>query len=311
MQTEAQLPLDMGQHGSDSDSDDSLMDEIAGDLEALQLPSERRPSLSAAIQLGFNQCGRTWLCSLALLLIGLVVVLFWTESIYDTYQKAQCDQPLAMALRVLFVVITVFAFQREIIRHLLCYRYRDDPEEPGRVWAFKMLTLAVALMWPFAAASMLRKTRTCNRDLQEAVLVVVLAYVAFFFVVFVLPAGYVSALLFLMRLGYIRVPRSENAAPDDLIDSLAKVEFDPALFDGDARGGYPQECLICLDAFDANRAITRTPCTAGRSNGHVFHTQCLAGWLQCARTCPLCRSDLTEISPPAFPDPTIGGPNTS
>ena len=38
--------------------------------------------------------------------------------------------------------------------------------------------------------------------------------------------------------------------------------------------------------IDRPEAIVQTPC------GHVFHRRCLGGWMQVARSCPLCRADV-------------------
>merc|ERR1711862_303648 len=65
--------------------------------------------------------------------------------------------------------------------------------------------------------------------------------------------------------------------------------------------GFPDSCPICLEKFGPEQRITRTPCRANANQqDHVFHTECLRGWLQRARTCPLCRLDLVEaVATPA------------
>lgn len=49
-----------------------------------------------------------------------------------------------------------------------------------------------------------------------------------------------------------------------------------------------QHCAICLDAFQEREVVTMLRCT------HFFHMECLAGWMQRATKCPLCRAYCIE-----------------
>jgi len=147
---------------------------------------------------------------------------------------------------------------------------------------------------------MLSKTQKCSSQLINAVWVITAYYAVVAVVAIIMPACLISVMLCLVRRGLIRAPRSRHAAPEGLIDQLPKVQFVEELFDD---SNYPVACPICLDTFDAERPITRTLCTKTPS-GHAFHTDCLQGWLRCARTCPLCRQDLTELG--GVPDETVG-----
>ena len=42
------------------------------------------------------------------------------------------------------------------------------------------------------------------------------------------------------------------------------------------------ECVVCLESLDGLDEVV-LPC------GHCFHKACLSSWLDCDRTCPLCR----------------------
>merc|ERR1719401_2472200 len=55
-------------------------------------------------------------------------------------------------------------------------------------------------------------------------------------------------------------------------------------------------CSICLEDFDEETPFVKT-----KSCSHLFHKQCLRGWLQVNRTCPLCREDLGSGPSPALP----------
>merc|ERR1719215_2583714 len=101
-----------------------------------------------------------------------------------------------------------------------------------------------------------------------------------------------STYVVLLARGSIPWPRSPRAAPANFITQLPKVQFSPELFNDDGgEGCYPTMCSVCLDAFDETHDITATNCTP---NVHVFHTECLSGWLDRRKTCPLCRADLTR-----------------
>jgi len=83
----------------------------------------------------------------------------------------------------------------------------------------------------------------------------------------------------------------QRRAPPGSFERLPRVVYDPAEF-GDGRR-YGAECAICLGQWEESDAIKAMPC------GHAFHEDCLGPWMQTARTCALCRTDLE--APPAAP----------
>lgn len=83
-----------------------------------------------------------------------------------------------------------------------------------------------------------------------------------------------------------------QAAPPDTLVSLETKAYNPELF-GDEDGKiYAAECPICLLNWEADDVIKVTPCS------HAFHEECLGHWLKTARTCALCRQDLTKTFVP-------------
>jgi len=97
-------------------------------------------------------------------------------------------------------------------------------------------------------------------------------------------------------LGAIRQRSSQKgAAQPDIINHLETRTYDEAVF-GEG------QCAICLATWQPSERIIVTPCQ------HAFHEECLASWLQTARTCALCRQDLVKAverlkaSSPASPD---------
>jgi hypothetical protein len=99
--------------------------------------------------------------------------------------------------------------------------------------------------------------------------------------------------------------RSPKAASKDTFDIIPNVKLGP--------NGAPEDtvanqdasdniCCICMLPFGGDRpgrfkamirkpsypAVKKTPC------GHMMHAECLQPWLNVARTCPICRTDLDE-----------------
>jgi len=63
---------------------------------------------------------------------------------------------------------------------------------------------------------------------------------------------------------------------DEEIRALPKVRFEAK---------EQQHCSICLEAYKQGQLLTATRCN------HFFHVECLAGWMQRATQCPLCRQE--------------------
>jgi len=56
---------------------------------------------------------------------------------------------------------------------------------------------------------------------------------------------------------------------------------------------YLKECSICLDNFEGEDSVVRLPC------GHLFHTDCVVGWLRQTMTCPVrCRLGFFMVALP-------------
>lgn len=256
-----------------------------------------RESLQIALHASFIRCGRCWLLLILSVVLGAGCVVIWSENVYERHFHDQCDQPLASMLRLFYIIGLVNIFQRDIVRCFLCYNMsRDGPIEPGRVVLFRRLCRTATMLWPVVGTWMLTFSTSCNSELQDAVKAIIIYYVGAVGVILVLPAVFISIMLCLVRRGLVRAPVTGDAAPEGFIDELPIVTYDSSIFDDSVQGGYPSTCPICLDGFDGEQKITKTPCNVGR--GHAFHTECLRGWLQCARTCPLCRVDLTDPSAP-------------
>lgn len=251
-----------------------------------------RASLQQVIEATFAHLARFWLCAVALLTIVMFVVLVWSQAVYAARRSEQCDMPLAAMLRLICFIVAFQGCQSELARCCLCYDMaRDGPVEPARVRVFRCISILAAVAWPVAATVMLVLTRKCDHELELAVMAIVACYGALALVLVIAPAFFLTVVLCLVRRGLIRLPRNPAAAPEGFAEQLPVVEFDARRFsDEGAPGEFPSTCPVCLEAFSADGVIRQTRC------GHVFHGGCLGGWLQVARSCPLCRQDLTNAT---------------
>jgi len=59
-----------------------------------------------------------------------------------------------------------------------------------------------------------------------------------------------------------------------------------AVGDACAEGDQSQTCCICQDHYADGDIICELPCS------HIYHSSCIATWLNRSRTCPVCRSSL-------------------
>ncbi|KAF4305406.1 Zinc finger RING-type protein [Botryosphaeria dothidea] len=80
------------------------------------------------------------------------------------------------------------------------------------------------------------------------------------------------------------VPPSFPGAPM----SNPPVDAPPKQHKGKAKDVAPESCVICLDAI-SERAVT-VPC-----NHYSFDFLCLVSWLQECSSCPLCKSDVSQV----------------
>lgn len=84
---------------------------------------------------------------------------------------------------------------------------------------------------------------------------------------------------------------------DEEIRSLPQIRFESK---------DPQYCSICLEAFQCGQQLTVLPACS-----HRYHVNCVAGWMQRATQCPLCRreccaqqdADAQLLAPPAGDGP--------
>ncbi|XP_038975401.1 E3 ubiquitin-protein ligase Praja-1-like [Phoenix dactylifera] len=54
------------------------------------------------------------------------------------------------------------------------------------------------------------------------------------------------------------------------------------------RDGFQEECVICLEEFNTEAKVSQMSCS------HLFHSRCIAQWLERSHLCPLCRCPYEE-----------------
>lgn len=68
-----------------------------------------------------------------------------------------------------------------------------------------------------------------------------------------------------------------NQLLEEKVFALSKVQFEAC---------QQQSCVICLEAYEQGELLASLNC------GHLFHVDCVAGWMRRASHCPLCRTDI-------------------
>ncbi|XP_038973653.1 E3 ubiquitin-protein ligase SIRP1-like [Phoenix dactylifera] len=79
--------------------------------------------------------------------------------------------------------------------------------------------------------------------------------------------------------GFGGVPASKS-----FIQSLRRSPY------GRGEGVQEEECVICLEDFDAGAEVSMTPCS------HSFHSRCITQWLEKSHLCPICRYHMPTSS---------------
>lgn len=247
-------------------------------------------------------CGFKVLC-----LVVLVMSLSWAMNYLmevaptmEAYASSPCmfkNYKLTYNARLLFVYYMWFAAARvftlipcvavrvaqvssgvieDVCRTYLIHIFLRD----GPLYLFIMFAL---VFWLQLVQS--HECRTSNVDLYETLNL--FAIYSCILAVFCLVLSYWHHRI-LGDVGRVRDEAEVRAAPPDTLGRLRDVLVDPASFGDEDDKPYPSECSICLLNWETGDTAKITPC------GHAFHAECLGGWLQTARTCPVCRQDLAK-----------------
>jgi len=79
----------------------------------------------------------------------------------------------------------------------------------------------------------------------------------------------------------------------DVLNQLPSGTFEKLV--GDSKKALTEEerCSVCLDEYEKQQMCTRLP-----KCSHVYHKECIEGWLKTANTCPVCREVVEGVSRP-------------
>lgn len=237
---------------------------------------------------------------------AMFALLVWLLYAYFDGGDVPCNTPLQLWVLVVFCIVFYnFTFNRptprgSCVQRVIC-RWVRDPDEPQpmplRVWIYNLCCIfatfawnCIGLNWTSANSAAVDGKPLCTEavpNLHNAVR----TYATFNLVVtlfmYVNMFGFAQLLRFALRRGLLH---TTNAAPKGSLEmnTLVVTLEDPVV----------QECAscsVCLEDFEATNPIVKT-----KTCGHVFHSQCLKGWLQVNRTCPLCRQDLGKAPSAAW-----------
>ena len=67
-----------------------------------------------------------------------------------------------------------------------------------------------------------------------------------------------------------------------VLENLTKTLVTPE----DLTNDETKDCVICLEEFTSGEEVVKLTC------GHLFHEECILGWLKINCTCPMCRLEL-------------------
>eukprot|EP00928_Gymnodinium_smaydae_P088841 TRINITY_DN7288_c0_g1_i1.p1 TRINITY_DN7288_c0_g1~~TRINITY_DN7288_c0_g1_i1.p1 ORF type:complete len:488 (+),score=106.56 TRINITY_DN7288_c0_g1_i1:1026-2489(+) len=253
----------------------------------------------------FMQNFHRWiLCFSCIMLISmpaLVAIFFWACAVYWEDKDKACDVPLQMWSRVMFGIVLFNATVNRPMLHgscvvRFCCCYTRDPEAPQptplRVCIFNAAVLFFVFAWNCLGlhwtavsgdghrANTLPSCHVAAPNLLMAVRVYASFHIAFTIFAYVNMIGFAHLLHTAMRMGFLK---TNDAAPKGSLEkNTEEIQV------GDECLEEQPSCSVCLEDFaPAGGEIRKTILC-----GHAFHRQCLQGWLNVNRTCPLCRKDL-------------------
>ena len=148
-----------------------------------------------------------------------------------------------------------------------------------QVWSFLICVVGIILV---------SEAETCQETAPQLYRAVSrFAWTAFILAIACLITSVSTAIfIYLMRHGHLT---TSDAAPQAIERCRIIKQGDELLQEED---GEAASCPICMDVLDDEKVIRATPCN------HTFHEQCLSGWLNVSRCCPMCRFDLLENNAP-------------
>jgi hypothetical protein len=234
----------------------------------------------------------------SLLLFGILVCWVVLTSTYVVSIDKTCDVPLKFYYWFVTLQLIMDVFRSDIMRLFFRWDASSNQRIPCRVLSYNVgyLTYALLVLRMGINCVFLEKETTCPITapelFQTSTAFVALSIAAWTTIVlgYLVPFCVVATLLTLN--GYTPGSDSQRdgssftvfpsvmGAPPGCVDEMPIVMLE------DFPAHYPMECCICMENFTGTDVIVETGCQ------HVFHKPCCRDWLQQARTCPVCRTDI-------------------
>ena len=242
----------------------------------------------------------------SLILFAVLVCWIVMTSSYVVSIDKPCDVPLKKYFWLATLQLVFDVFRTDIMRHILRWDPNQGQRIPKRVVIYNMayLIYAICVLRIGVKSVYFSPESTCPDSAPEfysaAAAFVTLSLAAWSTIVvgYLFPFCFVAIIL--TRNGYspsadieggeeainAAIPgvfpnyHANSGAPPGCIDRLQVIMLHE--FPDD----YPRECCICMSDFSEGEVIVVTNCE------HVFHKSCCQEWLQQARTCPVCRTDI-------------------
>mmetsp|Transcript_4426 Transcript_4426/g.7649 ORF Transcript_4426/g.7649 Transcript_4426/m.7649 type:complete len:394 (-) Transcript_4426:166-1347(-) len=245
---------------------------------------------------------RRWIlcffCILCLACPTMGGIFIWMVVAWFQDRRKTCDVPLQDWVYVVYGVVAYNFFIGKYIIKFIC-RWQHDPQVPtrpplrvrlfqGSIVLFIFIWNCLGLHWARVSGHIDSDERPCTEAapmLRDSVMAYAAFNIAWTIFMWVNMIGLSQILAAMMRAGVLH---TSQAAPKGALERNSE----PVVYDEkDEKIKENPQCSVCLDDFDDKKPIVRT-----KACQHTFHKQCLQGWLQVNRTCPLCREDLGNMS---------------
>lgn len=253
----------------------------------------------------YRCCILSFTCLVILMLPVILGVFVWMVVEWIRYREKECDVPLQMWCYVVWVVVVFNLTVRRFVIRYVC-RWQPAPRDsrdivlivPLRVKLFNISISIFMFIWTCVGLHWVRISGTnfsgspACRDkapgLWEAVRTYAAINLCFTVFLYAYLHGISRILATMMRAGMLQT--NQAAPPGSLEANTEGVDLNDPLV------REHQSCSVCLEDFSDKKDVVRT-----KDCNHVFHKQCLHGWLKVQRTCPLCRRDLGDLGGPGLP----------
>mmetsp|Transcript_108059 Transcript_108059/g.312241 ORF Transcript_108059/g.312241 Transcript_108059/m.312241 type:complete len:341 (-) Transcript_108059:39-1061(-) len=257
-------------------------------------------------------CFGCFVTLVALTVTGLLIwlaVAFGQAGEEGQGRERDCDVPLWTWTLVVFCAWVVRNLLKSLIDRCICCwtpQYENE-RAPLRVQLKDVLILVFEFVWVIILGfywiatdgDESNSTPACKDvtpNLYKAAKVYVCFNAAATLFFWVSTIGLLTVLRILMRRGMLS---TTSGAPPETIDNSTEV----VKLTKDELAETPA-CPVCIADFDDGGG---KPIAKVKACGHVFHKQCLQGWLKVAKTCPLCRIDLTQGAATGSPNADVVG----